>query len=580
MNDSKNNPKQDPGSKQDPNLNPEAYLDQLLQQFLDTPTDPPPDSSAQTDPWDKIEEEAEEIIENKPIESAEAAPEEKGVLFSEDEDALLQEILASSDDATQVLPDKNALKAAGLISSKNTEPDNTGSEGTPGKDTDEFFVDPDFLDAFGDKAELEQIFSSTPEPSAPVEETEGLVPMGAKTQEIDPPRKENVQEEPPVQKKHPKKNNPYGMFGIPHFLSTIIWLILVVCIGAGIGRLVWDCATDVLAFGREDKAVTITITANDDLDSLTDKLETTGLITKPGLFKLYAKLSHTMQKVGPGTYELNTLYDYHALVQMMSPNASNRVTVDVMIPEGYTCAQIFELLQKKGVCTVSELENASINGKLANYWFLEGVKRDSKNCLEGYLFPDTYTFYIGDSADRVLNKMLDNFDVRFTENMAAKLETLNQTLAKMMAANGLSQEYIDQHKMTIREVVIIASMIEKETSGIEENYLISSVIYNRLTNPNEYPHLNIDATLVYITGHTDLTQEDMKLDSPYNTYLHKGLIPGPISNPGRASLDAALDPEETKYYFYALDPKANSHHFSKTYEEHQAFLESLKKNEE
>ncbi len=389
-----------------------------------------------------------------------------------------------------------------------------------------------------------------------------------------------VQEDTPMKKKIQKKKkrkNGYGLWGVPHILATAILLVLIVFIGSTAGQLIWTCAADVLAFGREDHSVTITITKNDTLDTICQKLEATGLVEYPQLFKLYAQFSNAMKKIGPGTYDLNTLYDYHALVLMMSPTGSNRVSVKVMIPEGYNCQQIFQLLEQKGVCTAADLEEASATGQLGDYWFLEGVQRGSKYCLEGYLFPDTYEFYVGDSPTRVLNKFLTNFDNRFTDIMEAKLFTLNTTLSEMMKSHGLSQEYIDDHQMTIREVVIIASMIEKESANPAENYTISSVIYNRLTNPGAYPHLNIDAALVYVTGHPQLTEEDKQLDSPYNTYLHEGLIPGPISNPSRSSLDAALEPSQTLYHFYALDPKTGEHHFSATYEEHQAFLDSLTK---
>ena len=132
--------------------------------------------------------------------------------------------------------------------------------------------------------------------------------------------------------------------------------------------------------------------------------------------------------------------------------------------------------------------------------------------------------------------------------------------------------------MTFRKVVIIASMIEKETAGDGESYTISSVIYNRLTNPRNYPFLNIDATLIYAlggnidpeTGKTKpLTSADLQMDHPYNTYTYTGLIPGPISNPGRNSLDAALDPLSTDYYYYVYNPATGSHLFARNEWEHE-----------
>ena len=380
-------------------------------------------------------------------------------------------------------------------------------------------------------------------------------------------------------KRRPKNSGAYGLFGIPHLMVTAVWLVIILTFGVFLGQWLWKGASDVLAFGREEKKVTITITASDDLDSLIDKLHTAGLINEPMWFRWYGQLTDVMEDVAPGTFELSTLYDYRALVTHMGAYSAARVTVKVIIPEGYTCAQTFALLESKGVCTAEDLEAAAMHGDLNDYWFLDGITRDQKYCLEGYLFPDTYEFYVGDQPSRVLNKLLSNFDARFTDIMEGKLEVLNQTLAEMMRKNGLPESYIEANLFTIREVVIIASMIEKETSGVSEGYTISSVIYNRLTNPTNFPYLNIDAALVYVTGSNTITEADKQLDSPYNTYLYPGLIPGPICNPSRVSLDAALDPSATDFYFYALNPATNEHHFSKTLKEHQAFLDSLPKEE-
>ena len=146
----------------------------------------------------------------------------------------------------------------------------------------------------------------------------------------------------------------------------------------------------------------------------------------------------------------------------------------------------------------------------------------------------------------------------------------------MMRGNGYGKDFIEENKVTVREVVIIASMIEKETAHNLESFTVSSVIYNRLSDPGEYPFLNIDATLVYALGGRELTAQDKTLDSPYNTYKEKGLPPGPISNPSQNSLAAALQPEDTNYHYYAYDPATEEHHFSKNYDDHLDFLNSLK----
>jgi UPF0755 protein len=184
---------------------------------------------------------------------------------------------------------------------------------------------------------------------------------------------------------------------------------------------------------------------------------------------------------------------------------------------------------------------------------------------------------VGSSARQVFIKLLGGFDNRISSDMKEQLNMLNETIAAMYRKRGFSQAYIDEHQLTMKEVIIVASMIEKESAYTGESQNIASVIYNRLTNPNNFPHLQIDATVVYaLGGKTDLTLDDLRFDSPYNTYVCEGLPAGPISNPGLYSIKAALYPHNTGYYFYALDTSGESriHKFFKTQAEFEAFLKS------
>lgn len=374
-----------------------------------------------------------------------------------------------------------------------------------------------------------------------------------------------------IKKGRPRRKKGEGLFGIPNLLATGVWVALTLLISLTLGRLVWVCAAEVLAFGREDKTVTITIYETDTIDDITKKLARAELIHYPGLFKLYAQFAVDEGDIHPGMWDLNTKYDYHALVKMMSPSSS-RSTVKVMIPEGYTCRQIFALLEENKVCTVQDIASYAATGELDDYWFLDGVTRGDKYCLEGFLFPDTYEFYQNDSPKNVLTKMLNNFNTRFDEELRGKIQTLNNHLADLMRRDGKTQDYINANLFTVRDVVNVASMIEKETSSAQEGYTIASVIYNRLFCWQGNPaYLNIDAAIIYaLDGKTDLTAEDLQVNSPYNTYTHTGLTPGPISNPGLSSLKAALDPADTNYYYYVLDPEAGSHIFASTLAEHEA----------
>ena len=387
-----------------------------------------------------------------------------------------------------------------------------------------------------------------------------------------PPKKQSRRERP-AHKGRPRRRKGDGLLSIPQLLSALIWLLIILAIGVTLGRVVWVCAADVLAFGKENREVSISITSEDTMDTIAEKLHEAGLVRYPELFKVYADLSNAEEEITTGTFTLNTVYDYMALVNHMSPRASNRVVVeDVLIPEGYSCRQIFALLEEKGICKAVDLEEYAANGELDDYWFLEGIARGDKYCLEGFLFPDTYDFYENSSPKLALEKMLDGFNYRFTEELKAQLPTLNTRLSDMMRENGFDDEFIAANQLDLRGMLTVASLIEEETANNAESYKIASVIYNRLFSWGDNPrYLNIDAAIYYALGeHKEaLTAEDLQIDSPYNTYTHTGLVPGPISNPGLASIQAALNPEDTSYYYYVLDPEEGSHRFNKTYEEHE-----------
>lgn len=458
----------------------------------------------------------------------------------------------------------------------------------------EIFKDDDFRAAFGEGEELMHVFSDEPMPSLSSD-----APAKEKQDEKAIQDENEREEEGPVEKGRPKRKKGYGLFGLPHLAATAIWIILILTIGISIGRLGWMCASDVLALGREpiSEDVIIVIEEGDTLDDIATKLQEAKLIKYPGIFKLYAKFTKANEKIKVGSHTFfsvnefkeSIVYDYMALVAVMSPSGKQlEVVEDLRIPEGYTCAQIFKLLEEKGVCKAEELEDyvATMHlteegeepNPLTQYWFLEGVNWGDKYSLEGYLFPDTYDFYVNDDPEHVIKKMLDGFDHAFTDVMHANLEKVEG--------------------YTIRELIIIASMIEKEAASASESFTVSSVIFNRLNDPAKYPYLNIDATIVYaLGGKSELTEEDLKIDHPYNTYTNKGLPPGPISNPSQNSIAAAITPEETfkkdangdlvldkngnptriYYYYYVLNPETNLHKFSQTLEEHNKFIESLKK---
>ena len=375
-----------------------------------------------------------------------------------------------------------------------------------------------------------------------------------------------------VQKRRPKRTDGYGLWGIPHILSTVIWVALILSIGLSLGRVLWVCCADMMAFGKEPQTVSITITNEDTAESIAKKLSDANLIKYPKLFKMFLTLTGKDDDIGVGTFTINSQFDYNAMVNAMYSGTSRREVVDIMFPEGYNCAQIFKLLEDKKVCSVADLEDYAANGELSEYWFLEGVERGSKYCLEGYMAPDTYSFYTGDTPRRVIEKFLDEFDSRFTDKMKENFQTIQEQYAKRLRANGFSNDFIQNNTLTLHQVITIASVVQKETSSDGECYDIASVFYNRLVNPS-IQSLGADATVYYAIGdyfgETDeLTAEHLNTDSPYNTRKNKGIPPGPICNMGVQALYAALEPNETNYHYFVYDRNKYAHRFAVTEREH------------
>ena len=316
-------------------------------------------------------------------------------------------------------------------------------------------------------------------------------------------------------------------------------ILLISFILATIG---WRWAGDVLALNKEPLTASVTITEGESLGDVTAELKEKGLVKYGYLFQLFASFTHKAEKITAGSYELSTVMDYSALLNNISSTSAYRETVTVTIPEGYTVEEIFKLMENKGVCSYNDLLKVA-QEETFDFDFLKDVKTTKEKRLEGYLFPDTYEFYKGADAKNVINTMLKNFDERFDSKMEAEMQLL-----------GYSKN----------DIIIMASIIEKETDGSDQRN-IASVIQNRLKNTWATPkgYLQVDSTIQYLLKERKekLTDKDLEIDSPYNTYKNPGLPIGPICNPGLTAIQAALEPNKTNYYYFMLGKDGTTHFF-------------------
>jgi len=378
---------------------------------------------------------------------------------------------------------------------------------------------------------------------------------------------------PPAKKSGKKKRKVKRRMN--PLLALILWVVFVVVASLILAGVGWLLANDMCALNKDPLSATLEIDESyvDRVEEVTDEdgdtrevtfydmekvarqLHEKGIVDYPWFFRLFSWAYKGDQKISQGSFELDTDMDYMALIRAMRSTGGKAVTVNVSIPEGYTVKQIIALLAENGVASVEDLTDAAANHVFDEYDFVNNEDLGSITRLEGYLYPDTYNFYVGGRADVALNSMLSNFNNRVYNN---------PDLADLFAESSYEMS----------DIITIASLIEKETDGSDRSN-IASVIYNRLSNAGETAYLlQIDAALVYAAGR-EITQDDYtNLDSPYNLYIHTGLPPTPIANPGLASIKAALQPAETNYYFYVLGPD-NKHIFNETLAGHQNTIAGL-----
>lgn len=348
-----------------------------------------------------------------------------------------------------------------------------------------------------------------------------------------------------------KKNNP--------ILNSLLYLVIVLLVSVILASAIIVLSNDLFALTKPDQEVHVTIPEQATTGEVAAILHDNGVIDHKYFFSMFVTLSTRHVKYNPGEYDLNQSMDYREVLNTIriSPNS----TITVTIPEGYSIEQIKETLLNAGLSSEKELTTALKEGEFDCEYLPEDLGNE-ENRLEGYLFPDTYEFYLSDSAETILGKMIDNYNTKVTSDSKRK------SIVSVCEDRGYSLE----------EVMIIASMIQKEAATNDEMKRISGVIYNRLNNTADFPYLNIDATIQYVCGHTGaLTKEDLQIDSPYNTYTNKGLPPGPICNPGYAAIYAASHPEEHNYYYYVANSDGTEHIFSETLDEHNSVVEKEQK---
>ncbi len=321
-------------------------------------------------------------------------------------------------------------------------------------------------------------------------------------------------------------------------------------------------ADDAFALTGKREDVTVVVPEGADTAEVASILGRAGLVRFPLFYRLYGRLRSWGAEHLSGEFTLKRDMSYDELRSALSLKKGARTQTRITIPEGLTTDEIIDIFVSNGIGTAEGFADAIENGGDFGYEFLRELplEADRTYRLDGYLFPDTYFFYTDSSEKEVLAKLLANFDRKFDESLRADAV---------------------RRGMTVDEVVRLASIVEREAYYRSDMPQIASVFRNRLENRG-YPYLQSDATVQYakeLAGLTGaVTAEDLdELDTPYNTYLRRGLPPGAICSPGRDALMAALDPADTDYYYF-VSARDKTTVFSKTYAEHLRAIAKLRES--
>lgn len=339
---------------------------------------------------------------------------------------------------------------------------------------------------------------------------------------------------------------------------SIALLILVLITGAvGLSAI-----RDINGSDKPGKEVTVEVPKGSGANAIGEILAESGVIKNSLYFKLYVKLNPA-DNLQYGQFKLDTNMSYKELIENLSVIQDKRAAVSVTFPEGFTLIQMAQRMEKNGLCTAEEFIDVANNGDFSQFEFWNKIKDHEHKFMkgEGYLYPDTYEFFVDDDVYNMVAKMYAHFDSQITDEMYKRMDEIG---------------------MSLDEVITLASFVQEEAGNPEEQPFVAACLRNRIAENSAFPLLQCNVCSNYeeegnyvydyiISYYGGRKNVPAGMIDAYNTYNIEGLPPGPISNPGIDAINATLWPDEEKlnegYYFFVTD-LTGVYYYSKTYAEH------------
>lgn len=334
---------------------------------------------------------------------------------------------------------------------------------------------------------------------------------------------------------------------------TVLTVLVLLAVLLGIGGLREMCG------GAPGGSVTVTVPEGASAADVAALLREEGLIRRRPLFRLYSRLRGADGDYQYGTFRLRKGSGYARLIRALTEPVAFRETVTVTFPEGFNAFQMAEVCESAGLCDGKAFLEAASSPDYP-FDFLRDVSADPRKLvlLEGFLFPDTYSFFADAEPEEIITALLRNFEEKI----------LTEENRRAIAGSPLSLE----------EVIVLSSIIQKESASVEEMGNVSSVFVNRMRNRGEYPRLQSDTTNNFIWDYVEPYyggDPPREVIDAYDTYGRDGLPVGAIANPGTDAVRAALHPADTPYRFFVCDVERH-HYYGTTHEEHLRNIEKAK----
>lgn len=365
--------------------------------------------------------------------------------------------------------------------------------------------------------------------------------------------KSDVKTNESKKKKKKKKKNQSSfnnsIFGGFFLAFGIVVAAFIVAIGGiSLGK-------EYLGIDKAENDITFNIPQGSTSADIAEMLEENQIISNKLLFRLALKLN-APETIYPGDITLQPSMGYSAIIEQLGIMRESYETATISFPEGITLLEAAQLIEKQGVCKADEFLFEFNKSQGYDFEKLISGNEDAFYEMEGYFFPDTYDFYLNDTGYNITKTVREHFSQKFTDKMIEKME---------------------KSKLSMNEVMILASMVQWESGSVEDMPKVASVFLNRLHDPDTFPSFQSDATEKYIEkvikSEADTKAELEHYTEGYDTYNYKGLPAGPVCNPGLDAINAVLNPEDTDYYYFCNNLKTGESFFAETLEEHEANLE-------